>query len=137
MIRISTATRNAYLDTGLKTQFDGQRIDIYSGTQPTTADTAPTGTLLCTITLPVTAFSAASGGTISKNGVWTGTAIANGTAGYMRFRTTTDVGTTNTVDRRIDATVGTSGTDATIDNASIQTGATVTVTAFSFTQPAQ
>jgi hypothetical protein len=136
-LRLSTALRNEVLDNGLNATFNGHRLDIYSGSQPTTADTAPTGTLLCTITLPADVFSAASGGTISKSGVWSGTASATGTAGYARLRRTTDAGTTNTTDIRIDGTLGTTGTDFIIDNASIQSGATITVSSFSFTLPAQ
>ncbi|MGZ8317510.1 MAG: hypothetical protein ACXWVD_00275 [Telluria sp.] len=50
-LRLSTALRNLMLGGGsLKDSLQGGKIKIYSGTQPATADAAPTGTLLCTIT---------------------------------------------------------------------------------------
>lgn len=50
-LRISTALRNAIQSAGsLKQALQGGRLKIYSGAQPATADSAPTGTLLATIT---------------------------------------------------------------------------------------
>ena len=50
-LRLSTALRNAILNGGsVKDALQGGKILIYSGSQPATADTAPSGTLLCTIT---------------------------------------------------------------------------------------
>jgi hypothetical protein len=50
-LRLSAATRN-YLENGgsFKSAFQGGKLKIYSGSQPATADAAPTGTLLATIT---------------------------------------------------------------------------------------
>ena len=53
-LTFSTAVRNFVADYGSWTHaFNNGRIEIYSGTQPstTTADLAPTGNLLCTLTL--------------------------------------------------------------------------------------
>lgn len=50
-LRYSTAARNFILQHGsLKKAFQNGKILIYSGAQPASADSAPTGTLLCTIT---------------------------------------------------------------------------------------
>lgn len=50
-LRISTGLRNFLLSGGsLKQAMTGGRIEIYSGTQPSSADAAATGTLLVTIT---------------------------------------------------------------------------------------
>lgn len=50
-LRISTGLRNFLLSGGsLKQAMTGGRIEIYSGTQPASADAAATGTLLVTIT---------------------------------------------------------------------------------------
>jgi hypothetical protein len=47
MIRLSTALRNNIVgSTGVAASFAGGVIDVYSGTQPATADAAATGTLL-------------------------------------------------------------------------------------------
>lgn len=50
-LRLSSGLRNHLLNGGsLKNALSGGKLLIYSGSQPTTADAAPTGTLLCTIT---------------------------------------------------------------------------------------
>ena len=85
--------------------------------------------VLATITLGASPFTAPSTGTISKNGTWSATATGTGTAAKALFRSSDTL-------RTATFTVATSGGDLTIDNASVITGATVTVTAFSFTQNA-
>lgn len=50
-LRYSTGARNYLLQHGgLKKAFQNGKIQIYTGAQPASADAAPTGTLLCTIT---------------------------------------------------------------------------------------
>lgn len=50
-LRISSGARNFLLQHGsLKKAFQGGKILIYSGAQPSSADAAPTGTLLCVVT---------------------------------------------------------------------------------------
>lgn len=50
-LRLSTALRSIVLDGGsVKDALQGGKLLIYSGAQPATADAAPTGTLLATIT---------------------------------------------------------------------------------------
>lgn len=50
-LRLSIAARNFIEQHGsYKKAFQGGKLLIYSGSQPATADAAPTGTLLCTIT---------------------------------------------------------------------------------------
>jgi len=50
-LRYSTGLRNHLAGGGsFKNAFHGGRIEIYTGTQPATADTAVAGTLLCTVT---------------------------------------------------------------------------------------
>lgn len=50
-LRYSAAARNFIMQHGsLKKAFEGGKILIYTGAQPASADAAPTGTLLCTIT---------------------------------------------------------------------------------------
>lgn len=51
MLRFSPAAQNFIAEGGsYKEMFDNGAIDIYTGSQPATADLAPTGTLLVTIT---------------------------------------------------------------------------------------
>ena len=50
-VRISTGLRNHMLGGGsFKDAFEGGRMEVYSGTQPASADSAVAGTLLCTFT---------------------------------------------------------------------------------------
>lgn len=50
-LRLSTAIRNFALSGGsVRDALQGGKIQIYTGAQPATADAAPTGTLLCTVT---------------------------------------------------------------------------------------
>lgn len=50
-LRLSSAARNYMIQHGgFKKALQGGKILIYSGAQPSSADAAPTGTLLCTIT---------------------------------------------------------------------------------------
>jgi len=58
-IRLSTQLRNNIVgSTGVAASFAGGVIDIYTGTQPTTADSAITGTLLGRVSIASAAFVA-------------------------------------------------------------------------------
>lgn len=58
-LRISTALRNHMAHGGsYASAFQNGRIEIYTGSQPATADAATSGTLLCTITAASAAFTA-------------------------------------------------------------------------------
>lgn len=125
-LRQDTDLRNA-LATAFTNQFPaGSTIEIRTGTQPASANTAASGTLLATITLPSTPWGSPSAGAISKNGTWSATVSTGGTAGYARF-----IGGSSA----FDVSVGTSGTDMIIDNATLVAGGTVTVTTFTYTVP--
>jgi hypothetical protein len=130
--KIGTATRNVLADA-LADLYDGGELKIYSGSQPSTADTSPTGTLLATITLPTPAFGAASSGVASKAGTWSTTAVAGSptNAGYFRIKT---AGGTDPADGAITATGG--GGELELDSIAITSGQTVTVSTFTITQPA-
>lgn len=90
--RISTALRNFLLAKGSLTQaFAGGVLDVYTGTQPTSADSAATGTKLVT-------FSDASG-------TWTAETPATGTitiAGASGSVNTVTVGSKNILDVAVD-----------------------------------
>ncbi len=107
----STGFKNALLDatSDVTNMFDGGELHIYSGTQPTNADTTEgAGTVLVTITLPATgAFAAAaSGGQIAKALVWSASASASGTATWFRlYDSAVTLGTSLTA-VRLDGTVG-------------------------------
>lgn len=128
-IKQTTAVRNAQLDA-LNTQIGASaRLRIYNGTRPANANTAITSqTMLVELTCNATAFAAAaSGGVLTANAISNGTAAATGTASW--FRLWQSNGTTAIMD----GDVSTSGADVNLNNTSIATGQTVSVTSFTVT----
>lgn len=86
-IRASTGTRNALASSlGLAGAFNKGSIDIYTGTQPATADAATTGTLLGTITI--------SSGALTKETQASQTITVAGASGSIN---TVTVGTLNII----------------------------------------
>jgi len=62
-------------------------LHIFDGTLPDDTEDADAGTLLVVLTLSSTAVSGPFGGTfIGFNTITAGTVVANGTAGYFRFK---------------------------------------------------
>ena len=122
-------------------------IEIYSGSQPATADSAVTGTLLATVTQNAGAFSAGSptnglefaapvGNVLSKSSseTWQYTGVAAGTAGYFRFKgNAVDAGGSSTLLPRIDGSIGTVSGDMILSTTSIVIGTPGTVDVFSIT----
>ena len=105
-------------------------IKIYTGTIPTDADTAVGAqTLLATLTFSATAFGAAANGVATAAAITSDTsADATGTAAWARIAS--GAGTT-----QLDVTVGTTGEDINFNTVSFVTGATVAITALTYTQP--
>jgi hypothetical protein len=81
---------------------------------------------LAELTLPSDYLAAASSGSKSKSGTWSGTGVAAGTAGH--FRIVDNAGTTCHLQGSITATSG--GGDMELDNTSIAVSQTVTVNTF-------
>ena len=123
-LQYSVTLRNNQLNQVEGTIGTAPKLRILTGSPPANCASAQTGTMLVELTLPSDWLSAASNGQVSKVGTWSATASASGTAGY--FRVYDSSGTT----AHMQGTVGTSGTDMIIDNTSINTGQTVTVTSF-------
>lgn len=97
-LRLSTGLRNALTNGGGFGQiFNRGRIEIYSGTQPTTADAAFTGTLLGTIT--------SSSGAYTKETRISGTITIAGASGSVNTVTvsTLNIIPDGTVPFRVDA----------------------------------
>jgi hypothetical protein len=99
---------------------------IYSGSEPANPAASATGTLLCTITLPAT-FLTSSGGATTIAGTWSTTASATGTAGYFRILDGSSVCHVQ----------GNVTSDLVLNNTSIASGQTVTVTSFTVTMQNQ
>lgn len=128
-LRKNTATINEQAEL-LGSLWDGGTLEIYSGTQPGDPNSAATGTLLVTITIPNPAFGAASGGVVTKAGSWSATAVATATAGYARFISSD---TLKTMDIPVSNIPG-SGM-LLINLIDITTGNTVTVISLTITEP--
>lgn len=126
-LQYSVTVRNAQLDA-LETAVGASAVlKIRSGSAPATCATADSGTVLATINLPSDWMAAASSGSKSKSGTWEDTsADATGTAAHWRLYASD--GTTCHAQGTITATGG--GGDMTLDNTSINSGQTVTVTSF-------
>jgi hypothetical protein len=126
--KYAATLKNARLDAITNAVGTSALLKIYEGSQPASPDTAiSTQTLLASLTCNASAFAAAaSGGVLTANAISSANAGATGTASW--FRLTTSGGTA-----KIDGTVGTSGTDAIINNTSITSGQTVSCTALTIT----
>lgn len=141
--RYSTALVNKMLDTGsFKATLASCFIDIYSGAQPADANAAPTGTKLVTISVASggtgMTWDAAAAGVLPKNSgeVWSGNAIASGTAGWFRIRVAADdLGATGSTYQRCDGSVATSGGEMTVGSLTVTSGAPFVVDAFNVTLP--
>src|SRR5262245_45493269 len=97
-------------------------LKIFSGAEPANCAAADPSGLLCTITLPAT-FLTSSGGVTTIAGTWSATASGTGTAQSFRI-----------YDGSVVCHVqGNTTTDLVLNNTSIASGQTVTVTSFSVT----
>ena len=127
-LKYSAALKNARLDQITSKVGASGLLRIYDGTQPANPDTAVTSQVkLAELTCDATAFAgAASGGLLTANAISNANAVASGTASW--FRLCKSDGTAVA-----DGTVGASGTDLIIDNTSINSGQTVSVTSLTVT----
>jgi hypothetical protein len=143
-LKLSTDLKNYLVNQGIVKQMAGTIgtggtcvLKIYTGSQPSSADSEPSGangTMLCQIinigwggsngTIGATSGTAAHG---SNAAGYTGTAAETGTAGWARLETfgTNSHGSAATF--RIDGDVGVSGNTFVIDSVSITASAPVTL----------
>lgn len=131
-LQYSVAVNNARLDQIEAQIGTNTSLLIYSGLPPATCAAAPTGNLLASINLPADWMAAASSATKAKSGTWSATASGTGTAGYFRIcsGSPTDVAGIQGV---IETTGGSPTGDMGLDNTSITSGQTVTVSTFTIT----
>lgn len=126
--KLSTVGANAAADATCAL-LNGGDLLIYDGTQPADANTAvTTQTLLATLTWNATAFAGASGGAAVANAITSATAVASSTATWFRARKSDH----STV--VFDGSIGTSGANLNLNSVVISSGATVAVSAFTYTQ---
>ena len=120
-LKYSNGTRDAQQQGLITYAGSAAIIKIYDGTQPASANTAITSqTLLVSLAISGT-FGTDSNGTITLSSVTNGTAVATGTAQF--FRITQSNGTTVVMD----GSVGTSSADMILNNTSIATSQTVSI----------
>ena len=125
-------------------------IEIYTGTQPATADLAETGTKLLRITVASGAFVAgaaanglnlgdASAGITSKESgeVWSGVGLAAGTAGWFRYYSNAYVTGASESAVRFDGICGVGTGELRMSSLTVAVGATTTIDTGTVTQPAQ
>lgn len=127
--QFSVTVRNARLDQVETTTGTSAVLRIFTGSEPANCAAADSGTKLVEMTLPSDWMNAASSGQKTKLGTWSSTGITAGTAGYWRIYDST--ATTCHMQGNVTATGG--GGDMTLDNTSIASAQTVTVTSFTLT----
>lgn len=140
-IKLSTGARTSLLGTSdFQGTFNLCFIDVYSGSQPSSADSAPSGTKLMTYSVNhdgVTGgtWAAASSGSINKttSEAWQAVGAVAGSAGWFRMRLAADAGTTNTTDVRMDGTIASSGSDMNMPDTTVVVGAIYTLDSFPVT----
>lgn len=126
-LQFSVAVRNAQLDAVETTIGTSAVLKIRTGAAPADCATADSGTVLATFNLPSDWMAAASGGSKAKSGTWQDTsADATGTAAHWRLYASD--GTTVHAQGTVTATGG--GGDLTLDNTSIASGQSVTISSF-------
>jgi hypothetical protein len=126
--KFANVTVNAEADA-LARLLDNGYLRIYSGSQPTNADTAlGAQVLLAELRFAATSAPAASAGVLTFSAITSDTsADATGTAAF--YRALKSDGTSVVMD----GSVGTSSADLVLNSTAIQSGAQVDVTSFSLT----
>jgi hypothetical protein len=122
-MNLATAAAAAALDA-VKALCNSGTLVFYSGTQPSTPETALSGnTALVTFTFSATAFGADSfsGGNEQTTASFAATSVAPSSSGTAVV---------------MDLTIGTSGTDIVIGSTTISTGVNVTLSSFVLKLPA-
>ncbi len=132
-IEYNTTLRNSIIEA-IGSYFDGGNLEMWTGTQPTTAGDPPASddVKIADITLPNPAFDSATSGTIQNASSFSTTADNAGTIGWFRMKST------DSDPAIMDGTVTTTGGGGDIElvTVSYNVGDTVTVDPAEFTQPA-
>jgi hypothetical protein len=155
-LRLSVGMRDKMLGggggtAGIRAILDGGFLDIFTGSQPVTADAVETGTKLVRVSSTSGTgvsdglrFGTASGGTIPLTvPVWSGKVQAAGVAGWFRFYGTgatsgvSGSSGTNGTSVRMDGACGISGADLDLTHTNLALDSTLTITAADIVQPAE
>ena len=133
-LKLSTGLRNKMLSgtsCSFREIFTGGVFTIYTGSAPTSPDSAPSGSLVCT-------FGAATFGTTGTAGTValaasavSGTCSIAGTVGYFRLSESGDGSTASTTGARLQGVVGktdAAGADLTLVNTIVLANQVLTIT---------
>lgn len=127
---LSTAMRDFMLDEGsVKDALNLGFINLYTTPVPAHGDDAPTGSLLCTVSVNSSGtgvtLGAAANGIIAKNAseIWSGINVASGSAAYFRWVQAGDTGVASTTEKRIQGTCGVIGADLNMSSVTLTNGA--------------
>jgi len=133
MLKYSDAIRNGQLDQITSVTGASARLHIYSGAAPADCASPATGAKLVEMALPATWMSAASSGAKSMAGGWGGSGEAGAGAGTSAgyFRVYNNGNATCHMQGTVTGAGG--GGDMELDNVSIASGQSVTVTTFTIT----
>lgn len=142
-IVLATAKGGSFADL-----FQNCTIDIFTGSQPASADDGETGTKLLTVTLNKGAFvvgedtnglnfGEVSAGVLSKepSETWSGEGLVDGIAGWFRIYDNNKISGASSTAIRMDGSIGTSGSQLNMSSTSVVTGGTTTVDSVSLTMP--
>ena len=129
-IQLGTTLRNNMVGQYETTAGTTPKLQLRTGAQPANCAAADSGTLLCELTLPSDWMTAASSGSISLNGTWSGTGAAAGTAAHYRLKDSAG----SVCHEQGSVTITGSGGDLTVDNTSIAVSQVVNVTSWTRTQ---
>jgi len=150
-LRRSLGLRNAYINAGYKPTLDLCVLEIYSGTQPSSAEDAETGILLAVITDDGgtytdgtgnngLTFKTGTGGILTKTVAqnWKGDGVDDGTAGWFRFYEKTHNKGADPGDEtylRMDGRIGTTSGELRLHSLSVVAGVPVVISEFNLTLP--
>lgn len=127
-LQYSTLVNNARLDAIESTIGTSPSLLIFSGSVPANCAAADPAGTLATISLPSDWMNAASTGSKTLLGSWTGTGSAGGTAASFRVKSS---GGTCHLQGTVTATGA--GGDLQLNNTSIANGQSITITSFTLT----
>ena len=149
-VRLSTGLRTALLGgaggtAGLKTLLEGGVLDIFTGSQPVSADYVETGTKLVRISSTSGTgvndglrFGTAADGVLGLTTTqWSGVVLVTDVAGWARFYGTTGTSGTSSTTKRFDMSVGVSGADLNLTHTNLVTDTVLTIQTFNITEPAE
>lgn len=129
-LQLSTAVRNARLDSIESVIGADAIMKLRAGSAPANCAAADTGTVVATLALPSDWMDAAASGSKAKSGTWQD-ASADNDGTIAHFRIYDSGGSTCHMQGTVTITGG--GGDMTVDNPVVEAGQAVTITSFSLT----